>query len=144
MKRIAIGADHGGYNLKQQIMTEINASWTDVGAFNQENSSYVVFAKAVCEKIKNHEVDFGIIICRSGIGVSITANRYKHIYAALCLNNAMAKSARIHNNANVLCIAADYTSVDQAVEMINTFLSTNFESGGRHEQRVNSINAKQS
>ncbi len=140
MKRIAIGSDHGGYNLKQEIMERVSADWVNVGAFNQESSSYVEFSKAVSNKIQNHEVDFGIIICRSGIGVSIVANRYKQVYAALCLNNSMAKSARTHNNANVLCIAADYTPVDQAVEMIKIFLSTDFEAGGRHEDRFNSIN----
>lgn len=139
MKRIAIGSDHGGYDLKQKIQEKISADWLDVGAFNQESSSYVEFAKKVSEKLQNQEVDYGIIICRSGIGVSIAANKYKKVYAALCLNNSMAKSARSHNNANVLCIAADYTSLDQAIEMIEIFLSTPFESGGRHEQRFNSI-----
>ena len=140
MKRIAIGSDHGGYDLKQQIKEIISADWMDVGAFNQESSSYVEFAKKVSEKVQNNEVDYGIIICRSGIGVSIVANRYKQVYAALCLNNSMAQSARSHNNANVLCIAADYTSLDRSLEMIETFLSTSFESGGRHEQRFNKIN----
>ncbi|MCX7342599.1 MAG: RpiB/LacA/LacB family sugar-phosphate isomerase [Proteobacteria bacterium] len=140
MKRIAIGSDHGGYILKQEIMERVSADWINVGTFNQESSSYVEFAKAVSSKIQNHEVDFGIIICRSGIGVSIVANRYKQVYAALCLNNSMAKSARTHNNANVLCIAADYTTVEEAVEMIKIFLSTDFEAGTRHEDRFNSIN----
>jgi ribose 5-phosphate isomerase B len=140
MTQIAIGSDHGGYILKQEIMKKIYADWVDVGTFNQESSSYVEFAKAVSMKVQNREVDFGIIICRSGIGVSIVANRYRQVYAALCLNNSMAKSARTHNNANVLCLAADYTSVDQAVEMVEIFLSTNFEAGGRHEDRFNSIN----
>lgn len=140
MTQIAIGSDHGGYILKQEIMKKISADWVDVGTFNQESSSYVEFAKAVSMKVQNREVNFGIIICRSGIGVSIVANRYKQVYAALCLNNSMVKSARIHNNANVLCLAADYTAVDQAVEMVKIFLSTNFEIGGRHEDRFNSIN----
>jgi ribose 5-phosphate isomerase B len=140
MTQIAIGSDHGGYILKQEIMKKISADWVDVGTFNQESSSYVEFAKAVSMKVQNREVNFGIIICRSGIGVSIVANRYKQVYAALCLNNSMVKSARIHNNANVLCLAADYTAVDQAVEMVKIFLSTNFETGGRHEDRFNSIN----
>ncbi len=140
MTQIAIGSDHGGYILKQEIMKKISADWVDVGTFNQESSCYVEFAKAVSMKVQNREVNFGIIICRSGIGVSIVANRYKQVYAALCLNNSMVKSARIHNNANVLCLAADYTAVDQAVEMVKIFLSTNFETGGRHEDRFNSIN----
>lgn len=137
--RIAIGADHGGYVLKEKIKSGINAKWIDVGAFNEESSNYPEFAQKVAEKVQSNEADFGIVICRSGIGVSIAANRYKNIYAALCFNNAMAASARSHNNANILCIAADYTSYDEVKEMIHTFLSTAFEAGGRHELRVKSI-----
>ena len=79
MQRIAIGSDHGGYDLKKKIQAKISADWLDVGAFNQESSSYVEFAKKVSEKVQNQEVDYGIIICRSGIGVSIAANKYKKI-----------------------------------------------------------------
>lgn len=137
--RIAIGGDHGGYPLKEKIKLGVAAEWIDVGAFNAESSNYAEFSQAVAEKVQTNEADFGIIICRSGIGVSIAANRYKNIYAALCFNNAMAVSARSHNNANILCIAADYTSYDEAREMIRLFLSTAFEAGGRHETRVRSI-----
>ena len=138
--RIAIGADHGGYTLKEKIKAADSVNqWIDVGAFNAESSNYAEFAQFVAQKVQSSEADYGIIICRSGVGVSIAANRYKGIYAALCFNNSMAISARSHNNANVLCIAADYTSFDQAQEMINLFLSTAFESGGRHETRFKSI-----
>ncbi len=137
--RIAIGADHGGYHFKEKIKAGVAAEWIDVGTFNKESSNYAEFAQGVAQKVQAHEAEFGIVICRSGIGVSIAANRYKNIYAALCFNNAMAMSARSHNNANVLCIAADYTSYDEAQEMIHTFLSTAFEAGGRHEARVKSI-----
>ncbi len=136
---IAIGADHGGYHLKQQIMSRVVAKWVDVGAFDQASSNYAEFAQKVAQAVQNHEVDYGIVICRSGIGVTIAANRYKHVYAALCLNELMAKSARLHNNANLLCLAADYTTADQAIEMIEVFLTTAFATGSRHEQRVNSI-----
>lgn len=137
--RIAIGADHGGYVLKEKIKSDITAEWIDVGAFNEESSNYPEFAQKVAEKVQSNEADFGIVICRSGIGVSIAANRYKNIYAALCFNKAMAASARSHNNANILCLAADYISYDDAKEMICLFLSTAFEAGGRHEFRVKSI-----
>ena len=110
-----------------------------MGAFNTESSNYAEFAQLVAQKVQSHEADFGIVICRSGIGVSIAANRYKGIYAALCFNNSMAISARTHNTANILCIAADYTSFEEAQEMIHLFLSTAFEAGGRHETRVKSI-----
>ncbi len=139
MKSIAIGSDHGGYKLKQEIISRISANWIDMGAFNDESSNYAEFAKKVAEKVQSKDVACGIVICRSGIGVSIAANRYKGVYAALCLNNSMAKSARSHNNANVLCLASDYTSADQAIEMIKIFLTTDFETGSRHEQRVLSI-----
>lgn len=137
--RITIGADHGGYALKEKIKSGVTAEWIDVGAFNEESSNYPEFAQKVAEKVQANEADFGILICRSGIGVSIAANRYKSIYAALCFNNAMAISARSHNNANILCIAADYISYEEAKEMIRLFLSTPFEAGGRHERRVKSI-----
>ncbi len=138
--RIAIGADHGGYALKEKIKSADSVNqWIDVGAFNAESSNYAEFAQLVALKVQSNEADFGIIICRSGIGVSIAANRYKGIYAALCFNKAMATSARTHNNANVLCIAADYTSFAEAQEMIHFFLSTAFEAGGRHETRFKSI-----
>ncbi|MEI7493036.1 MAG: RpiB/LacA/LacB family sugar-phosphate isomerase [Alphaproteobacteria bacterium] len=138
--RIAIGADHGGYVLKEKIKSADSVNqWIDVGAFNAESSNYAEFAQLVAQKVQSREVDFGIIICRSGIGVSIAANRHKGIYAALCLSNSMAISARTHNNANVLCIAADYTSFAEAQEMIRLFLSTAFEAGGRHEARFKSI-----
>lgn len=140
--RIAIGADHGGYVLKEKIKSAVPVNqWIDVGSFNQESSNYAEFAQLVAQKVQSNEADFGIIICRSGIGVSIAANRYKGIYAALCFNNSMATNARTHNNANVLCIAADYTSFEEAQEMIGLFLSTAFEAGGRHEARFKSIDA---
>lgn len=141
MVRIAIGADHGGYALKEKIKEACagKIEWVDVGTFNEESSNYVEFAQDVAKKVQKHEADFGILICRSGIGVSIAANRYKNIYAALCFNRSMALSARSHNNANILCLAADYTSFDQAQEMIQVFLSTAFELGGRHELRVKTI-----
>jgi ribose 5-phosphate isomerase B len=140
--RIAIGADHGGYVLKEKIKSADSVNqWIDVGSFNQESSNYAEFAQLVAQKVQSHEADFGIVICRSGIGVSIAANRYKGIYAALCFNKPMAISARSHNNANVLCIAADYTSFEEAQEMIHLFLSTAFEFGGRHEKRLKSIDA---
>jgi ribose 5-phosphate isomerase B len=138
--RIAIGADHGGYALKEKIKSADSVNqWIDIGAFNTESSNYAEFAQLVAQKVQSREADFGIIICRSGIGVSIAANRHKGIYAALCFNNSMAISARTHNNANVLCIAADYTSFAETQEMIRLFLSTAFEAGGRHETRFKSI-----
>lgn len=141
MLNIAIGADHGGYALKEKLKNSGNheIKWIDVGAFNEQSSNYTEFAHAVAQKVQNHEVDLGILICRSGIGVSITANRYKGVYAALCLNKSMAMSARTHNNSNILCLAADYISFDQAQEMVSVFVSTAFESGGRHEMRVRAI-----
>lgn len=140
MVSIAIGADHGGFALKEKIK-KFNDSiqWVDVGAFDTESSNYAEFAHLVAQKVQNHHVDLGILICRSGIGVSITANRYRGVYAALCLNKSMVLSARAHNNANILCMAADYVSFEEAQEMIKVFLSASFEAGGRHEFRINTI-----
>lgn len=141
MFSIAIGADHGGFDLKEKIKDSEGEKikWIDVGTFDQQSSNYAEFAHLVAQKVQAHEADVGILICRSGIGVSITANRYKGVYAALCFNKSMAMSARTHNNANVLCIAADYTSFEQAQEMVHAFLSTPFETGGRHQFRVETI-----
>ena len=139
MVSIAIGADHGGYNLKEKIKPLVKANWIDVGTDNEESCNYAKYAKEVAKKIQQGEANFGILICKSGIGVSIAANRYKNVYAALCFNKAMVKSARTHNNANVLCLAADYITLEEAIQMIELFLVTEFEAGGRHEFRVNSI-----
>ena len=137
--RIAIGSDHAGFSLKEEIkkiLTDYEV--IDVGTNSSESVDYPDFAKKVGELVREKEVDFGILICGTGIGMSITANKIKGVYAALAYNVLTASLARRHNNANVLCIGGRMVGTELAKEMVKTFLTTDFE-GGRHERRLNKI-----
>ena len=137
--RIAIGSDHAGFALKEEIkkfLTDYEV--VDVGTNSTESVDYPDFARKVGELVGGKEVDFGILICGTGIGMSITANKIKGVYAALACNVLTASLARRHNNANVLCIGGRMVGVELAKEMVRAFLSTDFE-GGRHERRLNKI-----
>ncbi len=139
--KIAIGADHGGFTLKTrlvEILKEKGITVEDLGTNNAESVDYPDFAAAVADKVSNATVDQGIIVCTTGIGVSITANKFPRVRAALCLNAEMASMARLHNNANVLCLSGKYQSNDEAAETVEAWLKSEFE-GGRHERRVKKI-----
>jgi ribose 5-phosphate isomerase B len=138
--KVAIGADHGGFALKEYLKTLTEFDWIDVGTFNTDSVDYPDYAQKVSDLLIKQEADFGILICKSGIGMSIAANRFQGIYAALCFNKAMAESARTHNNANILCLAAAYTANSEAKEMIDTFLNTSFSEDTRHARRFEKIN----
>jgi len=136
MKVIAIGADHRGFEHKEWIkkqMTDI--SFLDVGAYNAERSDYPVFSHAVCHEIKAGKATEGILICGTGVGMAITANRYPGIYAALVWNDAVATQSKMHDNANVLVLPSDFISESYSVEIIRAWFSAYFL-GGRYEQRV--------
>lgn len=142
---IAIGADHRGFILKAHIKQYVVGNddpivWIDVGAENENRSDFPEYTKKVCDTIKNQEAQLGILICGSGIGMSIAANRFNHIYAALVWNDEVAQSSKEDNNANVLVLPADFISGDQAVVMINAWLKTTFK-GGRYQQRIDMIDA---
>lgn len=137
--KVAIGADHGGFALKEYIKTIPICEWIDVGTYDTNSVDYPDYAKSVSELILKNEADYGILICKSGIGVSIAANRFHGIYAALCFNQDMAKSARSHNNSNVLCLAAEYLSDTEAKHMVEIFLSTLFSDEARHALRLEKI-----
>lgn len=137
---IAIASDHGGYDLKDKIKQKFAAyEWLDLGADSSESVDYPAFGAAMGEAITTGKVPRGIIICGSGIGISIAANRFPAVRAALCTSTEMAALARQHNDANVLALGARLMSEEQAYELIETFLKTEFE-GGRHERRVNQLN----
>ena len=139
---IAIGSDHGGYKLKEEIkkyLEEKEIEYTDCGTFNEESVDYPEIAKAVSLEVQNGECEKGIIICRSGIGMSIVANKFKGIRCAKCNDEQEAKFSRMHNNANMIALGADYIETDEAIRIIRTWIATEFE-GGRHEERVNIIN----
>jgi len=139
--KIAIGSDHGGYTLKTHligILKEKGVTVEDMGCDSPEAVDYPDYAAAVAEEVSNVAVDQGIIICSTGIGVSITANKFPRVRAALCLNPEMAALTRQHNNANVLCFSGMFTSPEDAASILDAWLSAEFE-GGRHERRVGKI-----
>ena len=138
---IAIGSDHGGYKLKEEIkryLDEKEIKYIDCGCYSEESVDYPNLAKEVSLKIKNNECDRGILICRSGIGMSIVANKFKGIRCAKCNDVQEAKFSKMHNDSNVLAIGADYVTTENAILMVREWIATEFE-GGRHLDRVNLI-----
>ena len=141
MTNIAIASDHGGLALKSYIVSYLQAndiSCQDFGCFREESVDYPDFAKLVTEAVSQDLQCFGILICKSGIGMSIAANRNPKIRAALCFNPEMARLARLHNDANVIIFGANYISEKEALECVEMFLNTEFE-GGRHQKRVDKL-----
>ena len=138
---IAIGADHGGYKLKEEIkkyLEEKEIDYKDFGTDSELRVDYPIIAKDVSKSIQNKECDFGILICRTGYGMAMVANKFKGIRCAPCYNEESAKFSRLHNNINVLAIGADQVSTNEAICILRMVLATNFE-GGRHEERVKMI-----
>ena len=138
-KPIAIASDHAGFELKQAVIKHLGAEKVlDLGAGSLESVDYPDFGKAVGDAITSGKADQGIVICGSGIGISIAANRNKAVRAALCMNTEMAMLARQHNNANVLALGARLVDVATALDIVNMFFKTEFE-GGRHARRVDKL-----
>jgi ribose 5-phosphate isomerase B len=138
---IAIGGDHAGYEYKAALVNfleEKGFQVKDMGAYDSKSVDYPDFAHPVAYAVEKREVSAGILICGSGNGVAITANKHQGIRAALCWTPEIAKLARQHNNANIICLPARFVGVDEAKEMVETFLCTEFE-GGRHQNRVDKI-----
>lgn len=138
---LAIGSDHAGYDYKElvkQMLAEKGYQVDDKGTYSKDSVDYPDFAHPVAEMVAEGKAASGILICGSGNGVCITANKHKGIRAALCWNEELAMLARQHNNANVLCIPARFVDIDLAKKMVDAFLNTPFE-GGRHEKRVEKI-----
>nr|MBS0037568.1 ribose 5-phosphate isomerase B [Saprospiraceae bacterium] len=139
--KIAIGGDHAGYDYKKKIVGELQSEDFEVfdhGPFSDESVDYPDFVKPVAKDLIDGRADFGIVICGSGNGVAMTANKFADIRAALCWNVELAKLARQHNNANVLAIPSRFVSEEVALNMVSAFLNTEFE-GGRHSRRVEKI-----
>lgn len=138
---IAIGSDHAGFAYKDKIKSSLNRLGYEVidkGTYGESSVDYPDFAHPVASAVENGEARFGVLICGSGNGVAITANKHAAIRAALCWKVEIAKLARAHNDANVLCLPARFVSLDLAKKMVKTFLNEPFE-GGRHQNRVNKI-----
>lgn len=139
--KIAIGNDHAGTDYKNTIVTYLKSKNYEVinyGTDSNESVDYPDFVHPVASDVENQKVDFGIIICGSGNGANMTANKHQKVRSALCWTKEITALAREHNDANVLSIPARFTSEPQALEMVKTFLSTQFE-GGRHQRRVEKI-----
>ena len=139
-KVIAIGNDHAGTDLKQKIIEKFSddIEFINCGTDKTDSVDYPDFAKNVCGLILQKKADLGILICGTGIGMSISANRNKGIRAGLCFNSLMAKLTRQHNNANILCLGARIIGTDVAIDCVKTFLETEFE-GGRHLRRIEKL-----
>lgn len=140
-KPIAIGSDHAGFDYKSQIITfleEKGLTVKDFGTYSSDSADYPDFAHPVAAAVESGAVSFGILVCGSANGVAITANKHQNIRAAICWLPEIAQLARLHNNANVICLPARFVSVAEANAMVDTFLSTAFE-GGRHATRVGKI-----
>ena len=138
---ISIGNDHAGTDYKFAIMKHLEAKGytvTNYGTDSNESVDYPDFVHPVANDVENKKVDFGIIICGSGNGANMTANKHQGIRSALCWTKEINALARQHNDANILSIPARYTALQQAIEMVDTFLETKFE-GGRHQNRVDKI-----
>ena len=142
-KRIIMGSDHAGYNLKLKVKAHLEARGfevVDVGTNTPESCNYTVYADALCKAITAGEADLGILVCGTGIGMSMAANKHKGIRAACCENTFSARMTRMHNDANVLCIGERVMGYGLACDMVDLFVDTPFE-GGRHQARVDDLNA---
>lgn len=138
---IALASDHAGFGLKQaiQLFLEDNgAKVKDFGCFSTESCDYPDYAHPMAEAVEKGEYEFGIAICSTGNGITMTCNKHQGIRAALCWDTKLAEFARLHNNANVLGLPANYIRVDKALDIVRVFFQTDFE-GGRHERRINKI-----
>lgn len=139
---IAIGSDHAGFNYKSAVMDHLLQKGFEVndhGTFTDASCDYPDYAHAVAGAVEQSLAAKGILICGSANGVAITANKHKGVRAAICWEKEIASLARQHNDANIICIPARFVNIDLALEMVDTFLSTEFE-GGRHLNRVQKIN----
>lgn len=139
---IALGCDHGGFPLMKEVIKYLESQgleYKNFGAYSEESCDYPVFAKAVANSIVSGECQNGILICGTGIGISITANKVKGIRAALCHDCFSAKATREHNNANILAMGARVVGAGLAIEIVKNFLETPFSNDERHIRRINMI-----
>ena len=139
--KIALGCDHGGFELKEAVrkyLEDREISYEDFGAYSTDSVDYAPIAAKAAGCVAKGEADFGILICSTGIGISIAANKVKGIRAALCTNEFCAEMTRRHNNANVLCMGGKVVDRETGLKLVKIFLETEFE-GGRHQRRIDQI-----
>lgn len=140
---IGIGCDHGGYQLKELVKSYLQEKYQviDYGCNSLDSCDYPKYASSVCQALISEKINYGVLICTTGVGMSICANKYSGVRAALVFNEDMTSLTRRHNNSNVLCIAAKYTTFEEAKKYVDIFFTTDFE-GGRHLRRVEMIEKK--
>lgn len=139
--KIAIGADHAGFGMKKELIDFLKskeAAVNDKGTYSEERADYPDYGHAVADEVLNHKADLGILLCGSGNGIAMSANKHKGIRAALCWNSEVATLARQHNDANILVLPARFISKEDAIKCVEAFLNSQFE-GGRHQDRINKI-----
>ena len=139
---IAIGSDHGGFELKQEIMAHLKKrglEYRDFGTYTPESCDYPVYGKAVAHAVASGECERGIIICGTGIGISITANKIPGIRAAVCTDCFCAEATRLHNDANILALGGRVVGPGLALKIVDTFLDTPFSGDERHKRRISMI-----
>ena len=141
MNEILIASDHAGYKLKKILIQELQGEikFDDLGPFSEDSVDYPDYARKLSKKIDLKKDLLGVLICGSGIGMSMVANRFKNVRAALCMNNKMSMLARQHNNANILVLGSRLISEQEAIKCLLVFLKTNYE-GGRHQARLDKFN----
>ena len=139
---IAIGSDHGGYELKELVkkhLDEIGEKYDDLGCYSLESVDYPAYGRAVAQAVAKGEADKGIVICTTGIGISIVANKVKGIRCALCADTVSARLTREHNDANVLAMGAGIVGPNLAISIVDTFLNTEFSGLEKHARRISQI-----
>ena len=143
--KICIGCDHAAWELKEEIKkhlaTKPNINIDDKGCHSLERADYSDYGHLVAEEVENGGCDFGILMCGSGNGINMTANKWAGVRSALCWNSEIANMARLHNDANILTLPARYITAEEAIKCVEEFLNTGFE-GGRHTDRINKIPRK--
>lgn len=139
-RRIAIGSDHRGFALKEYLQQHIDATWRDVGCNSAQACDYPLYVPPVCTAVRAGEVDYGILLCGSGVGMAIAANRFVGIYAALVWSPETARLSKEHDNANILVLPADFITDTDAVLCVQAWLGATFL-GGRHQRRLEEIDA---
>ena len=138
---IPIGADHAGFTLKESLKKHLKSKGYDVkdfGCFSEESIDYPDYGHPVAEMVENQSGTIGILICGSGNGINMTANKHQGVRSALCWKKEIAQLARQHNNANIITLPARFITEEEAIEMVDVFLATEFE-GGRHQNRIDKI-----
>ena len=139
--KILIGNDHAGYSLKLSIIKNLEDKYKffDKGSYTDESVDYPDYASIIAKEIQSEKGDLGVLICGTGNGVCMTANKFKGIRAVICWNKEIAKLAKQHNNANIICIPSRFIKAEEAIKIIETFILEKFE-GGRHVRRIKKIN----